>query len=29
VKLILPLASLVGALTLLLNGWGASALSYL
>jgi hypothetical protein len=29
VKLILPLATLAGALTLLLGGWGASALSYL
>jgi len=29
VKLILPLASLAGALTLLLGGWGAGALSYL
>jgi len=29
VKLILPLASLVGALTLLLNSWGAMSLGYL
>jgi hypothetical protein len=29
VKLILPLATLAGALTLLLNGWGAASLSYL
>jgi hypothetical protein len=29
VKLILPLASLAGALTLLFGGWGAGALSYL
>jgi hypothetical protein len=29
VKLILPLATLAGALTLLFNGWGAGALSYL
>jgi len=29
VKLILPLAILAGALTLLLNSWGAASLSYL
>jgi len=29
VKLILPLATLAGALTLLLNGWAATSLSYL
>lgn len=28
-KLILPLATLAGALGLLFNGWGAGALSYL
>jgi len=29
VKLILPLATLAGAVTLLLNSWGALSLSYL
>jgi hypothetical protein len=29
VKLILPLATLAGALTLLLNGWATTSLSYL
>jgi len=29
VKLILPLATLVGAVTLLFNSWGALSLSYL
>jgi len=29
VKLILPLATLAGAVTLLLNGWAAASLSYL
>jgi hypothetical protein len=29
VKLVLPLATLAGALTLLFNSWGALSLSYL
>jgi hypothetical protein len=29
VKLILPLATLAGAITLLFNSWGALSLSYL